>query len=90
MALAGVDFCSTHGFGLMGLEVTPSQRPAVVEREAKKTPTLASIARELDLQPHELRNFIGLDNSFSLTDEVSEHDYVTILKLVEYDLAHTH
>lgn len=62
----------------------PRWRPAKVERGAKKTITLISIARELDLQPHEIRHFLGLDNSFSLTAEVSEHDYVTILELVKY------
>lgn len=69
---------------------SPHQRPTEVKREAKKTPTLVSIARELNLQPHELRHFLGLDNSFSLTDEVSAHGYATILELVEYDRAHTH
>lgn len=74
----------------MGPEMNPRQRPAEVKQEAKKAPTLVSIARELDLHPNELRHFLGLDNSFSLTDEVSEHNYVTILELVEYDRAHAH
>ena len=47
-----------------------------------------SIAQELDLQPYELKAFLGLDGSFSLTEEVSEHDYITILELVKYDRQH--
>ena len=50
--------------------------------------TIATIAQELDLQPYELKAFLGLDSSFDLTEEVSEHDCATILELVEYDREH--